>query len=176
MPVGQAAEVVLKQLNAELPERRLFAVTHSLGGALCLHLAQHRPIARAVFLAPPMQGSMVARQLMDYKLFQWFYGPAGQEVAAEGRPWPLPDTLGDLAVIAGNRALSLDSPTGWATRLLGIMPPDRQSDGTVALSETRPDRLHHFVALATSHNGILTDLEAHKLALRFLLTGDLAER
>lgn len=169
--LAEAAGEVLARLDAELPGRPLVAVTHSLGAALALHIAERRPLQRAVFLAPPLRGSRVARSLVDWGLFRWFYGPAGSEVAAQPPDWPALHHCGEVAVIAGNRALALSNPVSWATRTLGLLPPQLASDGTVALDETRPDGPHAFAQVAATHTWLMNDPQVQQLVLAFLRDG-----
>lgn len=169
--LAQAADQVLSRLDAELPGRPLIAVTHSLGAALALHIAERRPLLRAVFLAPPLRGSRVARSFVDWGIFRWFYGPAGREVAADLPDWPALHHCGQVAVIAGNHALALSNPVSWATRGLGVLPAQLASDGTVALDETRPDAPHAFAEVAATHTWIMNDPQVQQLVLAFVRHG-----
>lgn len=171
--IAQAAALVHARLQAEFPGRPLQVVTHSLGAAVALHLAQLRPMQRAVLLAPPLRGSRVARTFANWKLFRWFYGPAGGEVAVAGPGWPGLDQLGEVAIIAGNRALALTNPVSWATRSLGVLPASLASDGTVALDETRPEGPHHFAEVGATHTWIMNDTQVQQMVLQFLQCGRL---
>lgn len=171
--IAQAAAAVQARLQEEFPGRALQIVTHSLGAAVALHLAQMQPIQRAVLLAPPLRGSRVARSFINWKLFKWFYGPAGREVAVAGPDWPGLEQLGEVAIIAGNRALALNNPISWATRSLGVLPAELASDGTVALDETRPPTPHHFAEVGATHTWIMNDAQVQQMVLLFLRTGRL---
>ena len=172
--IADAAAMVQQRLQAEFPGRPLQVVTHSLGAAVALHLAQLRPLQRAVLLAPPLRGSRVARTFANWKLFRWFYGPAGGEVAVAGPDWPGLDQLGEVAIIAGNHALALTNPISWATRSLGVLPASMRSDGTVALDETRPEGPHHFAEVGATHTWIMNDAQVQQMVLQFLQHGRLA--
>ena len=128
MPVAEAALAVRDRLVADLGPAALqgpvCAVTHSLGGIVALHLAQHMPLERLVMLAPPVRGSRVARAFADWRLFQWFYGPAGNEVATAPPGWHPPGTIGSIGVVAGTAALHWGNPVSWATRALGVLPAE----------------------------------------------------
>lgn len=173
--IADAAAMVQQRLEAEFPGRPLQVVTHSLGAAVALHLAQLRPIQRAVLLAPPLRGSRVARTFANWKLFRWFYGPAGGEVAVAGPDWPGLDQLGEVAIIAGNHALALTNPISWATRSLGVLPAGLGSDGTVALEETRPEAPHHFAEVGATHTWIMNDAQVQQMVLQFLRCGRLTD-
>lgn len=169
--LAEAADEVLARLQVELADRPLIAVTHSLGAGLALHIAARRPFVRSVFLAPPLRGSRVARSFVDWRLFQWFYGPAGREVAADRPDWPALHHCGEVAVIAGNHGLALSNPVSWATRSLGVLPARLASDGTVALDETRPDAPHVFAEVAATHTWIMNDPQVRQLVLGFVRDG-----
>ena len=121
--------------------RPLAAVTHSLGGILLRHVAQRIPFSRVVMLAPPNQGSRLSRALRDRPVYRWFFGRAGQELAAAAEPGPWPALPPSTAVIAGTGAKRSWNPTGW------VEPPRarlraRRAQRRHARRRRDPDRRH----------------------------------
>jgi hypothetical protein len=173
--IGDAARDVAERIAAELPDRPLGAVTHSLGGVLVRHLGDPRlDWRRIVMLAPPSQGSQVAAALAGRPLFRWFYGPAGQELAtpddgAPPPPWPPPPA--PTAVIAGTRQRALVNPTSWVSGR--IFADGVAHDGTVAVDEARLPGAA-FATVDATHTFIMNDPTARDLAIRFLRGGTLA--
>lgn len=169
MSIAAAAAALTEQIVAELGDRPLVAVTHSLGGVLVRHMHDPRlRWQRIAMLAPPNQGSRLAADLAARKLFGWFYGPAGRELADPGA-WPAPPA--PFAVIAGTRARSPGNPTSWiSARSFG----DRASDGTVAVEETRLDGMAGFATVDATHTWIMRHPQAQARVLEFLRDGRFA--
>jgi triacylglycerol lipase len=168
VPIAAAAAELADRIAAELPARPLAAVTHSLGGIIVRHLADPRlDWRRIVMLAPPNQGSQVAAALAANPLFRWFYGPAGQELAALST-WPPPPA--PTAIIAGTRRRSAANPTSWVSSR--IFPTDTPHDGTVAVAETLLAGAPHATVDAT-HTFIMNHPLARELTLQFLQTAAL---
>src|SRR5688500_8282809 len=80
MDLNELAKVTAERIKTEAPADRYDAVTHSMGGILVRHMRDVLPWSRVVMIAPPNQGSQVARQFATNPLFRWFYGPAGADV------------------------------------------------------------------------------------------------
>src|SRR5258706_8473452 len=100
--IAEIASALADAIAREAAGRPISAVTHSMGGVVARHLHDPRiGWQRIAMLAPPNQGSRLARELASNSLFRWFYGPAGRELADASR-WPLPPA--PFAVIAGTRA------------------------------------------------------------------------
>ncbi|MCA9663929.1 MAG: alpha/beta fold hydrolase [Myxococcales bacterium] len=170
--VEQLASEIGEQIREELGNRPLFAVTHSMGGIIVRQLARALPWRGSVLIAPPNRGSAVARLMRDAKIFQWFYGPAGQQLGAEPSEierWPAPPR--PCGVIAGTQSFSLRNPTSWLTRATGVL--DGPSDGTVAVSETQldEDALDGFVTLDANHTFIANHPQTARLVVRFVSSG-----
>lgn len=165
--VHELADALAHRIAREAPGE-LMAVTHSLGGVLLRQMADTLPWRRAVLVAPPNHGSKVARTLRANALFQWFYGPAGQQVA-EPLPWPLPPE--PYAIIAGSKALSLSNPTSWLTRGARIFTEAEPSDGTVLVDETRLPTAAAFAIVDETHTKIMDHPQTQRLAVEFLRNG-----
>ena len=162
--IAAAAAAVADQLAADLPDRPLMAVTHSLGGVLWRHLADRRLCwQRGVMLAPPNQGSQLAATFARHPLFRWFYGPAGQELAAAAA-WPAPPA--PTMVIAGTRRRALVNPTSWVSGR--VFDPAQDHDGTVAVDETRLPDLARFERVDATHTTIMDDATVRALVLAFV--------
>ena len=174
--IADAADEVAGWIARELPAGRpLAAVTHSLGGLLIRHMAARIPFSRVVMLAPPNQGSLLARALRERPLYRWLYGPAGQEIAAAGEGGVWPPLAAPTAVIAGTRARGGWNPTSWVSRGVGAFGPDEPNDGTLAVSETWLAGMAAFATVDASHTWIMDHPAARALVLRFLEASTLDE-
>lgn len=173
LPIAELAAWVAERARAAAPAEAYLGVTHSLGGILVRHMAGLLRWRRVVMLAPPNDGSRVARALAGHPLYRWFYGPAGQEVAAPDG-WPAPPC--PFAVVAGTRDVSLANPASWMTHRLGLLPPGTPSDGTVAVDETRHPDMAAFATVEASHTWIMNHPRARALVLEFLAHGRFGDR
>lgn len=158
-------------IQRDLPGRRLVAVTHSMGGILVRHMAL--PWERILMMAPPNQGSSLAATVSDWRPFQAFYGPAGQEMA-DPSEWPQPTA--PTAVIAGTAGLTPTNPISWLSASLGVFSADVDHDGTVSVEEARLPGLVDFATVPASHSFIMEHPETRRMVLSFLETGWLSPR
>jgi hypothetical protein len=165
--IAEIASALADPIIREAAGRPVSAVTHSLGGVVVRHLHDPR-IAwhRVVMLAPPNQGSRLARELANNPMFRWFSGPAGRELA-DGTGWPAPPA--PFAVIAGTRARALTNPTSWTAGRR--FPPGVANDGTVAVDETRLDGMTDFAEVDATHTWIMNDERVHRLVVDYLRDG-----
>jgi alpha-beta hydrolase superfamily lysophospholipase len=165
--LAEIAEELADAIVGTAGGRPISAVTHSMGGVVARHLQDPR-IAwhRIVMLAPPNQGSRLARTMASNPLFRWFYGPAGRELA-DASQWPVPPA--PFAVIAGTRARTWSNPTSWTAgrRYFRSLP----NDGTVAVAETRLDGMTDFAEVDATHTWIMNDERVHGLVVRYLRDG-----
>ncbi len=169
--IAAAAAAIADRLADELPGRPLAAVTHSLGGIVVRHLGDPRlRWQRIVMLAPPNQGSQVAAAFAGNRLFGWFYGPAGRELAQRIDPTTRPASPAPTAVIAGTRRRALANPTSWVSHRVFAAGVDH--DGTVAVDETRLAGAA-FTTVDAAHTLIMNDARVHALTLAFLRAGAL---
>ena len=145
----------------------LRAVTHSLGGIIVRFLADRFEWKSTVMLAPPNQGSLIARRLRGTAPYKWYYGPAGLDVA-EADGWPgLPTPCG---VIAGTKRMAVENPTSWVSSM-GLLPPEEPGDGTVLVSEADHPDATDFATVHSSHTWIMNNTDAQALVCRFLQAG-----
>ncbi|MCF8724280.1 pimeloyl-ACP methyl ester carboxylesterase [Nitrospina gracilis] len=149
-------------------------ITHYVGysmGALIARglIHKHRPekLGRVVLLAPPNEGSEVADFWKNNFLYEWLYGPAGQELGTQKNAYR--DRFGEVdfevGVIAGDRSIDPLSSS--------IIPgPD---DGKVSIPRTKlPGMKDHIVVHAT-HTFIMKNEKVMKQTLYFLKHGAFKE-
>lgn len=167
--IEAAAAVVLDRL-VQLGARPLYAVTHSMGGVLIRYLRDDRLTwKRIVMLAPPNQGSVVARAVrmaVGSDVFAQLPAAAALGTTAPAA-WPYPPA--PFAVIAGTRQPNVWHPAGWLGRW--CLPTDEPSDGTVLVRETRLFGAAAFATVDASHTAIMDHPEAQRLAIAFLRDG-----
>ena len=143
-------------------------ITHSLGGILVRYYLAHYPLdrlGRVVMLSPPNQGSEAADELQDLPLYQWFNGPAGQQLVTG--PDGLPARLGPvdfpLGIITGNRHAFFD---GW---LADLFPGAH--DGKVSVERAKVEGMSDFLVVPAAHPFIMDDDEVIAQSLYFLRHG-----
>ena len=149
------------------PVNELNFVTHSMGALVLrryLHAASGSTRARphrVVMLAPPNQGSQLARRFRDNPWMRTVWGTSAVEIA----DWePLAKQLAtpdEFGIIAGGRGA-----------MLGGNPlVDGTDDGVVSIDETRLVGARDFLLLPVSHGSILDSPHVHQSVLRFLKNG-----
>jgi hypothetical protein len=142
-------------------------VTHSMGGLVVRKALEDQSWqtvikpGRLVMIAPPNQGSAVARFLKDSPAYLALYGPAGQQL--------VPDVAMRIAapripfgIIAGGK--------GDETGFNPLLPGD--DDGTVSVAETRLDGAQDFKVLPRLHGIIARSPAIEPHVARFLATGE----
>lgn len=153
-------------LNARYHNRVHF-VTHSLGGILVrAMLKQHGmpKLGRIVMIAPPNQGSAVARLMLDGPL-GWFAGPPGQELQSKGHLDTIcatPET--PTLIIAGTKALAAENPVSWVSQ--GAL--EEPHDGTVSVAETRLPGIETNLEVEDSHIGLPRNPKVIEATIAFL--------
>jgi alpha-beta hydrolase superfamily lysophospholipase len=166
-PIAEIARALADEIARDAADRPICAVTHSMGGVVVRHLHDPRiGWQRIVMLAPPNQGSQLARAAAANPMYRWFFGPAGGELA-DPTGWPVPPA--PFAVIAGTRARALTNPTSWTAGRR--FPPGVQNDGTVAVDETRLDGMTDFAEVDATHTWIMNDARVHRLVVGYLRNG-----
>ena len=173
MGIRALAAHVATRIRAELPDRDLFAVTHSMGGILVRHMAAELPWRGVVMIAPPNQGSRVAQRLRTLGLYRWFYGPAGQDVC-DPADWPEPPD--PFAVIAGSGGTTPGNPVSWLTRGTGLLRATEPNDGTLAVDETRLRGMAAFGVVRASHTWIMDHPTVQRWTVEFLSNGSFDDR
>lgn len=171
LPIDRLARRLASRIRQDFKDRKLHAVTHSLGGIVLRHMRDDRlRWQRIVMLAPPNQGSAVAESLAGL-MFDFAFGPAGgalgRAVKLE-KPWPFPPA--PFAIIAGTRARDVRNPTSVLVSHR-VFTEGEAHDGTVAVAETKLPGMAAFATIDAAHTTIMDEPEAHRLALAFLRTG-----
>jgi hypothetical protein len=117
-------------------------------------------------LAPPNRGSQLAAGLVRNPLFQFFYGPAGVELATPSA-WPAPPV--PPAVIAGTRSRALTNVTSWTVGRR--FPVGVKNDGTVAVEETKLEAMAAFEEVDATHTWIMNSPHVRHLVVTYLGEG-----
>jgi len=150
--ISAHAEDIARIIQSFEGVRSMSFVTHSLG-ALVIRDLLARDVAwrekidvrRIVMIAPPNQGSQLARRLSAIPAYEWLTGESGRDLASEvARNLPVPDA--EVGIIAGGRGNDL----GFNPILAG------DDDGFVAVSETHLDGMRDFLLVNTTH-GLIDD-------------------
>lgn len=146
---------------------QLHFVSHSLGGLVTLKMlntvevttGRALPQGRVVLLGSPLVGSDTARRSGrvpgSAKLF-------GQIRSTLEQGYPHLDGRRETGMIAGSKAVGLGRLVGGA---------EKPSDGTVAVKETRVERLTDHLTLPVTHTGMLFSAEVARQTAHFLETG-----
>jgi pimeloyl-ACP methyl ester carboxylesterase len=158
-----AAEMAAR-IRGDLGDTPLVGVTHSMGGILVRYMGE-LPWRGVVMLAPPNRGSLVAAELARRRLYRWYLGPAGRDLA-EGDGFPAPPR--PFAVIAGTRGVTLGNLPSWFIAGMRLLPRGAAHDGTVLVSETRLEGMVGFAEVDASHTFLMNHPEARALVARFL--------
>ena len=152
--------------EARAVSERVHFVTHSLGGILVRALAEHDGLpdgARVVMLAPPNGGSEVADLVRRLLPFQWWCGPALDELGTgdESVPQALGTPDAEVGVIAGDRCLY-----PWFAPVLG-----GTNDGLVSLESAKLEGMADFLVVRSGHGFIMRNREAGAQTVHFLQHG-----
>jgi len=143
-------------------------VAHSMGGLVLRHLMARdgawkrrvRP-RRIVLIAPPNQGSAIARRLAPFPPYAALFGEAGRQLTPEAVAASVPPLGVPFAIIAGGRG----NGTGFNPFLGG------DNDGTVAVSETALDGAEQFLLVPAIHALICSYPETIRATVNYLRTG-----
>lgn len=144
--------------------KQVHFVTHSLGGILLRVYLQDRTIANMgniVMLSPPNHGSEVVDALKDNFLFQFFLGPAGQQLGTgEGSiPLSLKPVEGVIGIIIGNRSYE----PWFSSTLRG------PNDGKVSTHSAKLSEMRDYLVVQSGHTYIMDDEAVIQQMRHFLL-------
>ncbi len=135
---------------------------HSLGGLIALEALRQAPdlaVARVVCLGSPLCGSGAARGLAGRSWAAPVLGRSSHLLQRGFECWEGDPSVG---MVAGNVAHGLGR---YFARF------DGDSDGTVAIAETRLPGLADHCVVASSHSGLVFSAEATRQAVSFLRDG-----
>jgi triacylglycerol lipase len=165
MPIGQAADMVREKVLALGPEVTVHFVAHSMGNIVVRSMLREKlpNLGKIVMIAPPNQGSLAAEWLEDLDLYQWIFGPAGQELSADRKGFfqSLPIPPCPFGIIAGG----LGTEEGFNPFLPG------DDDGTLMVKETRLAGAADFILIKSTHTMILFNPETAEQVVYFLKYG-----
>lgn len=160
--VWGGAQAALPQLIERIAaEGATGLVGHSLGGLLSLQALRAQPslpVRRVVCLGSPLCGSAAARTLAAHPA-GWLLGRSAGWLGTGVAPW---DGQAEVGVVAGNVARGFG-------RLISRL--DGESDGTVALAETRLAGVSDHCVVAASHSGLVVSAEVARQTACFLREG-----
>lgn len=135
---------------------------HSLGGLIALEALRQAPdlaVARVVCLGSPLRGSDAARSLAGRSWAAPVLGRSSQLLQRGFECW---EGIAPVGMVAGN------VPHGLGRYFARF---DGDSDGTVAVKETRLPGLADHCVVASSHSGLVFSPEAARQAVNFLRDG-----
>ncbi|MBT2745816.1 MULTISPECIES: alpha/beta hydrolase [unclassified Lysobacter] len=159
---GGGPQATLPRLIDSLRRAPGHVLAHSLGGLMTLSaLSDHPdlPVRRVVCLGSPLLGSAAAHGLASHAWSAPALGRAADLLKTGCPPWRGEAQVG---LIAGS------SPHGLG-RYFGRF--DGDSDGTVAVSETRLPGLAAHAVIPASHSGLLFSAQAARMAEAFFRRG-----
>jgi len=165
IPIEEAAARIREKVVSLGEGHRINFVGHSMGNLVIrVLLADYLPgLGRIVMIAPPNQGSFMAKRLEHLDIYRWIFGPAGQELPADNEAFfgslPIPNC--EFGIIAGGRG----TESGFNPLLEG------DDDGTVRVEETRLKGAADFTLVHNTHTLILFDPETVEQTIHFLKNG-----
>ncbi len=157
----------IQHCQAQRAEKIHF-VTHSMGGILLRYYLTQHPIenlGRVVMLSPPNQGSEIADVLKDNPLYQWYNGPAGQQLGTglNGFAAGLGSVDYPVGIITGNTHAMFDA---WFAKEI---PGD--DDGKVSVERAKVEGMTDFLVLPYSHPFIMQKKAVADQTIHFLRYG-----
>ena len=147
---------------AEHQSTGIYFVTHSMGGILVRQYFQShstRHVNAIVMLAPPNHGSEIVDAHGDSAWFQWYHGPAGNQLGtgSQSLPLRLRPINAPIGVIAGT--VSSDPWFGYLFKGL--------YDGKVSVESARLEEMRDFLTVARGHTRIMDSTEVIEQVLYF---------
>ncbi|MEH6419158.1 esterase/lipase family protein [Pseudomonas sp. CGJS7] len=159
---GGGPEATLPRLIETLQRGPVHVLAHSLGGLITLSALGERPelpVRRVVCLGSPLLGSSAADGIARHAWSAPILGRAAKLLHEGCPPWRGQAQVG---LIAGS------NPHGLG-RYFGRF--EGESDGTVAVSETRLPGLTEHAVIPASHSGLLFSAQAARMAEAFFRRG-----
>ena len=150
-------------------------VTSSMGAIVLRRMLadypQHKP-GRIVMIAPPNNGSKVARKAFECPLLAHLLGPAAAELQDKDHldaTCAMPSA--EVMVIAGTGGRGLFTPAAWLDVAF-----DGPNDGTLAVEETRLPHMSRFETVSAQHKNITWLKKVARLASEFISSPTSAPR
>ncbi|MCB9989821.1 MAG: alpha/beta fold hydrolase [Rhodospirillales bacterium] len=144
-------------------------ITHSMGGLVARRYLDRfkaalppEKIGRVVMLAPPNGGSEVADTLHGLPPYDWYYGPAGDELTTAAQAANKSDIYYDLGIIAGTKE--------WPYIVAAFVIPG-PGDGRVSVENTKLAGMKDHITVNGTHTFIMDKPVVHKQVLSFLQNG-----
>ncbi|WP_250449323.1 alpha/beta hydrolase [Lysobacter enzymogenes] len=161
---GAAAgpDAVVPKLVESLRRAPAHVLAHSLGGLMTLRALQQHPdlpVRRVVCLGSPLLGSSAADGLSRHAWSAPMLGRAAALLLEGCPPW---QGQAQVGLIAGRTPHGLGR---WFGRF------DGDSDGTVAVAETRLAGLAAHAVIPASHSGLLFSAQAARMTEAFFRRG-----
>lgn len=163
----------LSEYLSEFKIREFDAVTHSMGGIVLRWALNHQPMPRcrrAVLLAPPNQGSSMAKFLLDRfpRSMYLVNGEALRQLRCDdqgicSQAGGLPGV--EFGIIAGG------SGTQNGLREWARLPIEGDHDGLVAVDETILPGMKDFMLLRETHSSMLIKKQTAQMVNLFLEYG-----
>lgn len=149
---------------------RVHIVTHSMGGLVARRYLDaykneipENKLGRVVMLAPPNGGSEVSDLIHKLPPYQWYYGPAGDELTTDSQSQNKSDVYYDLGIIAGTKE--------WPYFVAAFVTPGK-SDGRVTVEKTKLEGMKDHVSVNGTHTFIMDKTSVHKQISHFLKKGE----
>lgn len=168
----EAPEALLKLVGEEVEAccagngRTVHFVAHSLGGLITRAYLDQRPslqLGRVVLLGTPNQGSKLVDRFGDLEFFDMLAGPTAKALGTGANSFPKQIGLPyyPIGIIAGSRILN-----PLSDKLLA-----GESDGAVALENTKLAGMTDFLIVDTSHTLMRYSQEVATEVIHFLQHG-----
>ena len=158
------ADGINKLLNQLEGTKTVSFVTHSMGGLVVRQLLaspdvwqKRMKVHRVVMIAPPNQGSAIARTLKDFEPFKLLYGVSGQQLTPE-MAQTIPGLNVPFIIIAGGLA----DDAGYNPLLEG------DDDGTVTVAETSLGGAEKSYLVPDLHTSIGDNPRTIKITIDYL--------
>lgn len=165
--IEEHADGLARLLDRHEGSETVSFVTHSMGGLVVRHLLAREAawmgrieIHWVVLIAPPNQGSAVARLLEDVPAYRLIYGAAGQQLTPD-EVSRIPALDHPFAIIAGGK--------GDGGGFNPLLPGD--DDGTVRVAETHLDGARDVLVVPEIHAMISNHRDTVRAAIGFLKHG-----
>jgi pimeloyl-ACP methyl ester carboxylesterase len=145
---------------------KIHFVGYSMGGLLIrayLNRYGITGLGRVVLIGTPNGGSEVADYLQNRFLYQWVFGPAGQQLITDQRGFQhlFSPLKAEIGIIAGNKSMP---PFGFT--MAGT-----DNDGKVSVVSTHLMEEKDHLTLPTSHMGLLFHPKVRAQMLAFIMRG-----